>query len=41
MRSGSSDDDKSDSDISDDDSFEAYDGFAGESTGENTASEIV
>ena len=41
MHSGNSDDDESDSDISDDDSFEAYDGFAGESTGENTASEIV
>ena len=38
---GNSDDDETDTDMSDDESFEAYDGFAGESTGENTASEQV
>ena len=35
------DDNKTDTDTSDDESFEAYDGFAEESTGENTVTELV
>ena len=35
---GNSDDDEADTDMNDDESFEAYDGFAGESTGDTWTS---